>query len=240
MNALTDQHVVVLGGTSGIGLATAEAAVATGARVTVTGRDRTRLDKAAAQLGDHAAAHQVDATDPAALRDFFTGLGSLDHLVLALSGSSGMGPFAALDLAQLRAGFEGKLFPHVAAAQAALPTLAETGSVTFISAVSARTAAPGAAGLAAINGAIEAMVPTLAVELAPRRVNAVSPGVVDTPWWSGMPEADRQALFQQYAERSPVRKVGRPTDVARAVLSVVDNDFMTGVVLEVDGGLRYA
>ena len=121
-----------------------------------------------------------------------------------------MGPIAALDEAALRQAFDGKFFAHVNAIQAALPHLRADGSVTIITAASARAAFAGTAGLAAANGALETMVAPLAVELAPLRVNAVSPGVIDTQWWNGMPADRRQAYFAAVAAVTPVRRVGQP------------------------------
>jgi NAD(P)-dependent dehydrogenase (short-subunit alcohol dehydrogenase family) len=170
----------------------------------------------------------------------FTELGSIDHLVLALGSSAGMGPIASLDLDGFRAGFEEKVVAHVAAIQAALPFLAERGSITLISAVSAQAAAPGAVALAAGNGAVEAMVPTLSRELAPIRVNAVSPGVIDTPWWAAVPVEQRQALFAASAERTALGRGGRPEDVADAILALIQSEYVSGTVLPCDGALRYA
>jgi NAD(P)-dependent dehydrogenase (short-subunit alcohol dehydrogenase family) len=229
-----------MGGTSGIGLATAKAARALGAEVVVTGRDDQRLRRAVAERGDGASGARVDAAERAQLDSFFADTGRLEHLVLALGGAAGGGPIGSLDLADLRAGFDGKFWPHVSALQVALPSIEPAGSVTFISAGSAGAPIAGAAGLAAINGALEAMVPALAVELKPIRVNAVSPGVIDTPWWHGMPEEDRSALFAQYGAASPVGRIGAPDDIAQAITSLISNGFITGTVLTVDGGLRFS
>jgi NAD(P)-dependent dehydrogenase (short-subunit alcohol dehydrogenase family) len=238
---LQNQRVVVMGGTSGIGLATAKGARALGAEVIVTGRDEQKLRSAVAELGGGGArGARVDAVERDQLERFFGEIGRIDCLVLALSRSAGGGPIASLDLADLRAGFEGKFWPHLAALQVALPGIEPAGSVTFISAGSAGAPYAGAAGLAAINGALEAMVPALAVELKPIRVNAVSPGVIDTPWWNGLPEQDRKALFAQYGAASPVGRIGVPDDVARAIVSVISNGYITGTVLTVDGGLRFS
>ncbi len=119
-----------------------------------------------------------------------------------------------------------------------MPRLAEDASITLVSAISARASLPGTAGLAAINGAIEAMIPPLAVELAPRRVNAVSPGLVDTPWWSGMPEEERKAFFAQITQVLPSRHLATPEDIADAVVLVAANRNMSGTVIEADGGGR--
>ena len=234
---LQDQRVVIIGGTSGIGLATARATRARGAEVVVAGRHEVKRRAAAEELGAGVTTARLDATDPEQLKTFFTGVGRLDHLVLALGGAAGAGLIATLDLAELRAGFEGKFFPHLAALQTALPCMGGGGSVTFVSAASAGAPFPGAAGLAAINGALEAMIPALAVELKPIRINAVSPGVVDTPWWHGVQEDQRRALFARYAAATPVGRVGAAADIAEAITSVMTNAFITGIVLTVDGGL---
>ncbi|KJS61179.1 SDR family oxidoreductase [Streptomyces rubellomurinus] len=234
------QRVVVMGGSSGIGEAAATAFAADGAEVVVTGRDRDRLDAAVARIGGKTTGQQVDAADPAALAAFFAGAGTVDHLVVSVSGSAGGGPFAQLDLAELARGFDAKFWPQVRVLQAALPHLRKDGSVTLITAGSSRAAFPGTAGLAAINGALDAMVPPLAVELAPLRVNAVSPGVIDTPWWDRVPAEQRTALFDGLAATTPVGRVGRPEDVARAIHLLAANTFVTGVVLDVNGGTNLA
>lgn len=144
-----------------------------------------------------------------------------------------------LDLRELRRGFEAKFWAHVNAVQAALDTIRPSGSITLVTAISARSAMPGTAGLAAINGALEAMVRPLASELRPLRVNAVSPGVIDTRWWGALAPDDREALFARYSATTPAGRVGTAADVSAAVLLLVENTFMTGTVLEVDGGLRF-
>ncbi|MEU7867723.1 SDR family oxidoreductase [Dactylosporangium sp. NPDC049140] len=228
------QQVLVAGGTSGIGLATAHAFAARGFAVTVTGRDQARIDKAGLP-GVVADA----ATDEGALATFGGGV-RYDHLVLALGGSLGAGPLAQLDLGQLRAAFEGKFWPHLRLLRAALPHLAGAASVTIVSASSARAALPGTAGLAALNGALEALVGPLSVELAPVRVNAVSPGVIDTPWWDGLAAADREALFASFAAALPAGRVGRAEEVAEAIVALATNGYITGTVLPVAGGVQLA
>jgi NAD(P)-dependent dehydrogenase (short-subunit alcohol dehydrogenase family) len=235
------QHVYVMGGSHGIGEATARAFAAAGAQVVIAGRSKERLDAAAARIGWPVEARPLDATDPDAVAGFFGDGETVDHLVLALSpGAVAVGPLVTLDESALRTAFDGKFFAHVRAVKAAAPHLRPDGSVTFLSAASARAAAPGTAGLAAANGAIEAMVPPLAAELAPVRVNAVSPGVIDTPWWDGMPPDQRSAFFEGVASGAPVGRVGRAQDVADAVLYLAGNGFVTGTVLDVSGGLTLA
>jgi NAD(P)-dependent dehydrogenase (short-subunit alcohol dehydrogenase family) len=171
-----NEHAVIIGGSSGIGLATAQRLLADGLQVTIAGRGKQRLDAAAETLGGKAQALVLDAADPVQVREFFATLGALDHLVLAAGSGRGMGAFATLDLGEVRRGFEEKVWPHLSCAQAALPHLRKDGSITFVSAVSGQMAAPGTAGLAAANGALAIVTPVLAAELRPLRVNAVSPG----------------------------------------------------------------
>lgn len=235
---LKQQRVVIMGGSSGVGLAAARTLALAGASVTITGRDPRKLAEARQQLPESVAGSVVDATSRAQLDQFFAQHGPLEHLVLALSGGAGAGPFRELDLQSLREGFEAKFWAHVQAAQAALATLAPNGSITFISAISAQMANPGTAGLAAINAAIEALVPPLAAELKPRRINAISPGVINTPWWNWLPEAERAAAFAQYSASAAVGRVGEPEDVAHAIRFVIENTFVTGTVIACDGGLR--
>jgi NAD(P)-dependent dehydrogenase (short-subunit alcohol dehydrogenase family) len=124
------------------------------------------------------------------------------------------------------------------AVQASLQTLRTDGSIVLVTASSARTSYPGTAGLAAVNGALEAMVPTLALELKPTRVNAVSPGVIETSWWDAWPKEQREAAFAQVAASTPVGRIGQPEDIAQAILLLLGNSFMTGTVIECDGGIR--
>jgi NAD(P)-dependent dehydrogenase (short-subunit alcohol dehydrogenase family) len=242
MNIMTNtaQHAVIIGGASGIGLATAQRLQRQGMKVTIAGRSKDKLAAARETLAGQAQALQLDASDTAQVRDFFRAVGAFDHLVLALGGGRGIGPFATLDLAEVRRGFDEKALSHLSCAQAALPTIRKDGSITFISAVSAEMAAPGTAGLAVINGALTIVTPVLAAELRPLRVNAVTPGVVDTPWWAFIEAEQRQAIFAEYAGKSPVGRIGAPEDIAEAIAFLISNSFVTGHVLTCDGGLRLA
>jgi NAD(P)-dependent dehydrogenase (short-subunit alcohol dehydrogenase family) len=132
---------------------------------------------------NEAGAVAVDAADSSAVAAMFGGLGRFDHLVLAFGSNKGLGPFATIGVKEVELSFTEKVFPQFACAQEAQKFLNPKGSVTFLSAVSAFAAMPGAAGIGAANAAIAALVPTLARELQPLRVNAVAPGVIDTPWW---------------------------------------------------------
>lgn len=227
-------RIAIMGGTSGIGRAVAELLARDGAEVIITGRDPEKLAKMKETV---TAAEQLDGTHEADVADFFERHAAFDHLVLALSpGAVGLGPLAELDIADVRRAFDGKLFPYLFAVQHAKVT----GSITLISAASARAAMPGTVALAAVNGAIERMVPPLAADLSPVRVNAVSPGVIDTPWWSFLPEEQRRAQFAAAAESVPAKRIGRPEDVADAVRYLIGASLTTGAILPVDGGFTVA
>lgn len=236
---MSSQHTVIVGGSSGIGFATARRLLSEGEQVTITGRSADRLDAATSALGSKARAVCMNAAEAKGLPEIFAAIGPFDHLVLALGSRKGFGPFAAMSLTEMRESFEEKVYTHFATAQAALPFLRKGGSITFVSAVSAHAAAPGTAGIGAANAAVAAFVPILAVELKPLRVNGVSPGVIDTPWWDFMSVDQKQAVFAEYGAKSPAGRVGSPDDVAQAITFLIRNGFMTGHVLLCDGGLRW-
>jgi NAD(P)-dependent dehydrogenase (short-subunit alcohol dehydrogenase family) len=235
---MSSQHIVIVGGSSGIGLATARLLLAKGDKVTIAGRSAARLEAARRALNGNLYTRTMDAADPAGLPDAFGGIGDFDHLVLALGSGKGAGPFASVALADVKTGFEEKVYAHFATAQAALPYLRKDGSLTFISAVTGQAAMPGTAGIGAANAAIAALVPTLAAELRPLRVNAVSPGVVDTQWWDFLSTEQKAPIFADYAEKTPVGRVGRPEDIAEAIAFLIVDTFMSGQTIICDGGLR--
>src|SRR5690242_13076017 len=216
---LKGRRVLVVGGSSGIGRASAELLSRNGADVMVTGRSLDRLQDVAATSAIRT--EQVDATDRAALDALFARLGSIDHLVVCVSGGEGAGPFASLDLDAVRRAFAAKTITHLEVVQAALPALQPTGSITLITAGSAQAALAGTVGLAAVNGALEAAIRPLATELAPVRVNAVSPGVVNTAWWESMPTTERSTFFTELASRTPLGRVAEPEEIAATVMLLI-------------------
>lgn len=238
MLGVKDRNIAILGGSAGIGLATAALLAERGARVAIGGRDEGRLARAADVLAPEARTIPVDATDADSLRGFYQKAGPVDDLVVTVTRRGGAGPAEALAEQDLPDAFAGKPIAHLQAVALAMPSLTARGSVTLVSAGSAQSALPGTALLASVNGAVEAAVAPLARELAPRRVNAVSPGVIETGWWDVLPEADRHAAFAQFAGQTPVGRNGTAEDVAHAVAALIENDYITGIVLPCDGGLR--
>jgi NAD(P)-dependent dehydrogenase (short-subunit alcohol dehydrogenase family) len=180
----------------------------------------------------------VDVSDAAALAAVLARHGEFQHLVLSVGGGSAIGPYRTLDETKLRATFEGKYWAYQRVTLAALAQLRE-GSITWVTGAAARAAIPGMAALAASNGALHAMVGPLARELAPIRVNAVSPGFIDTPYWQHALDAEtRDKTYAAMAAMVPVQRVGTPEDVAQAIVLCVANGFVTGSVIDVDGGRR--
>ena len=230
------KKVIIAGGSSGIGLATAALLAKEKANVVITGRSAAKLaDAAKAHPGIATAA--MDSNNREELDQFFSTRGNIDHLVIALSGAKGAGKFSELSLNELREGFEGKFWPQLNTLQAALPYINKGGSITLITAVSAITKAPGVSGLAAINGALELMIPSIAKEIQPLRINAVSPGVVNTAWWDFLPADAKASTFDDYASKTPVGRIGEPEDVADTIIFLMRNGNITGTVIRCDGGL---
>jgi short-subunit dehydrogenase len=179
---LTDQTVVVIGASSGIGLAIAKLAAIRGAKVVMVGRDQTKLTNAAKSIPYPAQVQteSLDAASRSALDTLFEKLEKIDHLILAASGGKGAGLFSQIPTKEMKVAFDEKFFVHWEAAQGVLPFLNAGSSITFITGASSKAAIIGSAGLAAVNGAIQCMVPTLARELAREKKGTRVKWVVDT------------------------------------------------------------
>lgn len=236
---LAGTTVVIIGGSSGIGLATARAAVAEGAAVLIASRSEEKLARAADEIEGEVTTRIVDVTREEQMQAFFAEVGDFDHLAITAAAGA-TGPFLELDTPTFRGVFASKFWGQYFAVKYGAPWVREGGSITLFSGVAAARPVAGMAAYAAVNGAIEALCRALAVELAPLRVNAVSPGLIDTPVYEGMPPHDRKALFETVAARVPAHRVGRAEDAAQAVLSLMKNGYVTGTVMTVDGGYRLA
>jgi NAD(P)-dependent dehydrogenase (short-subunit alcohol dehydrogenase family) len=230
--------VVITGGTSGIGLATAREVIGRGGNVILMGRTSERLTAARKALGSTASTVQVDVTDEDALKTAFANIDRIDHLVTAAAGTL-RGRVVDLDTRHARQLFESKFWGQHHCLKYAAPRMAADGSVVLFSGWVSRKPAVEMSTLAAINSATEALARTMALELAPVRVNAITPGQIDTPLWrSRLSETEVRAHFDRVASALPVGRVGTADDVAHAVLFLMTNGFMTGAVLDIDGGWR--
>src|SRR6266436_1296387 len=233
---LNGQRIVVLGGSSGIGLATAQAAVREGARVVIASSRKDRIEAALVTLPTGSEGHVLDLADGDATRALFERLGSFDHLVFTAGETLQLGNLATTDLNAARRFFALRYWGAYCAAKYGSSSISEGGSIVFTSGIAGQRPHAGWALGASICAAMEGLTRALAVELAPVRVNIVSPGVVRTPLWANMAEADRGALYQQTAERLPVGHVGDATEIAEAYLYLMRQSYCTGQVLVVDGG----
>jgi NAD(P)-dependent dehydrogenase (short-subunit alcohol dehydrogenase family) len=233
---LQDQRIVIIGGTSGIGLAVARASAQEGARVVIASRAQERVDAALAQLPPTAEGYALDVVDEAQLRALFTEVGPFDHLAYTAGEPLALSPLAQTDLVQARRALETRVWGAYGAVREALGHLREHGSITLMSGSAGARPQPTWSVAAAICGAMEATTRALALELAPVRVNAVAPGVLRTDLWQGMAEADRAAMYAAQAEALPVGRVGEAEDVAQTFLYLMANGFTTGTVVGVDGG----
>jgi NAD(P)-dependent dehydrogenase (short-subunit alcohol dehydrogenase family) len=232
MQSLSNQRILVIGGTSGIGFATAAAAVDAGAAVTIASRNQKKLDTAA-KLGGAVQARVLDTGDNNLLESFFQQEQAWDHVVVSAAQTKG-GPVRDLSLADAAAAMDSKFWGAYRVARAA--RIKDHGSLTLISGFLSERPSGTAVLQGAINAALESLARGLALEFAPIRVNAVSPGLIETPIWDQLPSEKRKALFESTASKLPVRRIGQPHDIANAVLFLMTTSFATGSTVRVDGG----
>ena len=236
----SDDTIVIIGGSSGLGLAVAGRCLAEGARVVIAGRSQQRLDEASAGLGHpgRLSAVQADIGDRAQLASLFGAASRLTHLVVTAADLP-YGPAVTLTEDSMLRAVRSKIVGPLLAAQLAAPRMAGGGSITFTSGIAAYRPAPGGLLAATVNGALESMVRALALELGPIRVNAISPGWVDTPVWDQIATPDaKQARLAEMAGRLPGGRLGRPADIANAVSYLIGDGLVTGTVLHAEGAQR--
>ena len=233
---LKNQKVVVVGGSSGMGLAVAKLCAVEGAQVTIAARDREKLAQAVGEIGPNCCQAALDMTDEKMVEGFFSGISGLDHLLLVGAGRPAWGPLRDITTEALISALQTKLLGYFLCAKHAAPVMSAHGSILFTIGGAARAAIPGTVGLAAVNGGIAAMARTLAKELAPIRVNVISPGLVDTPAYAWMSEKERQGFYHKMGASLPVGRIGSVDDIAAMMIAIIANSFMSGSVVDVDGG----
>lgn len=234
-STLSGARVVVVGGSSGIGKEVAREAASAGAKVTVASRSQDKLAQTAKEI-DGITTGVVDVTNEDSVRALFEEIGSLDHLVVC-PGDMAVGPVTDVSMADVRQCIDTKIIGQMLCVRHAAKRLSQNGSIVLIAGGAGYKAMAGMSITGAANAGIGAMGRSLAVELAPLRVNVVVGGVIDTPLWDALPDDARQAMFEDSAKGTPVGRIGQPADVASTVLHALDNTFLSGAVLHVDGGI---
>ena len=233
--SLKNARVLVIGGTSGIGLGVASAAAERGAIPIVVSRRQSSVDRALSELPDQARGATVDLTDQVSLDRLAGDIGDIDHLVFTAGESLELAPLADLTPDIVNRFFQTRFVGALSAVRVFAPHITAGGSITLTSGTAAEQPGFGALPVS-LCGAMNALTKALAFELAPIRVNAVAPGVVRTPLWDAMTDVDRQAMYDQAAQQLPLGRVGEVADAARAYLYCMEQEFGTGTVLTVDGG----
>jgi NAD(P)-dependent dehydrogenase (short-subunit alcohol dehydrogenase family) len=235
-NSLQNKRVLILGGSSGIGLAVAEQAAAQGAKIVIASSNADRVQKAVESVGGNAEGHTIDLSDEQAVETLFTKLGAFDHLVFTAGDSLHLHDLAATDLKQARHAFELRYWAALAAVKYGSKNIRKGGSIVLTTGIAGLRPRKGWVVAASVCGTIEALTRALAVELAPIRVNAVSPGVVRTNLWQNISEPEREQLYERVGNSIPVGRVGEASDIAQAYLFLMQENFSTGQTLVVDGG----
>jgi NAD(P)-dependent dehydrogenase (short-subunit alcohol dehydrogenase family) len=234
---LKDKRVVVLGGTSGIGLAVAKAARAEGSHIVVVSSQPSRVSAALTLLGAGVEGYVANLSDETAVEALFGKVGSFDHLVYTAGDSVRQSALEKTQLEDAKIFFDVRFWGAFLATKHASRLIRPGGSIVFTSSTVPRRPSVGYAIGASISSAVEAFAVAMAIELAPVRVNVVAPGIVRTPIWDRLPEQQREAFFETRGAALPVGKVGEPAEVAEAYLSFMRSAYTTGQILVVDGGM---
>jgi NAD(P)-dependent dehydrogenase (short-subunit alcohol dehydrogenase family) len=231
--SLRDKTVLVVGRGSGIARAVADAALDAGARVVAAGREQAGLE--AAYQGTGVTVRRVDLTDEASIAALAADVGSVDHVVSTASARA-RGAVSELTPEAILLSFHTKVVGPIMLAKHFAPIMPADGSFVLFSGVAALEPDPGFLAVAATNGSVNTVTRSLAVELAPIRVNAISPGTIDTGAWDGLGGQKKAELFAKLSAANPARRIGTTQDIAQAVLFAMTSTFMTGVSIPVDGG----
>lgn len=235
-NGLQNKRVVILGGSSGIGLAVAEQAASQGAQIVIASSSAERVQKAVESVGGNAQGEALDVSDERAVEALFAKLGAFDHLVFTAGDNLHVQDLATTDLKQARRAFELRYWAALAAVKYGSKNIRKGGSIVLTTGIAGQRPRKGWVVAASVCGTVEAVTRALALELAPIRVNAVSPGIVRTNLWQNMPAAEREQLFESVGKSLPAGRVGEPHDIAQAYLFLMQEGFSTGQIVVVDGG----
>jgi NAD(P)-dependent dehydrogenase (short-subunit alcohol dehydrogenase family) len=234
--SLKDKRVVVAGGSSGIGFATALAAANQGAEVIIASRNVERVSAALAKLPSNAQGQAVDFTDEAQIKSWFEKIGPFDHLVYTAGEALQLGALAETDVETARQAFEVRYWGAFKTVKHGHALIRKGGSIVLTTGIASLRPNKGWTVPSSTLGAMESLTRALAVELAPLRVNTVSPGIVRTPLWDNMSESDREAMYSHFAAALPTGYIGEAEDIAETYLYLMQERFSTGQIIVVDGG----
>jgi NAD(P)-dependent dehydrogenase (short-subunit alcohol dehydrogenase family) len=232
--SLKDASVVVIGGSSGIGLATAMQAHAAGAVVTIAGRDEQKLASAREQIGGDTQTAALDVADERAVRDLFASIDHVDH-VATLAGTHVAGNIADVDTDALRGPVDNRFWGPLFLCKHAAPKMT-SGSITICTGAGVGRPRAGGAIVSAAAGGSEVLARAMAVELAPVRVNVIRPGIVDTPLLDRMAGDRRDDMLAAMAKRIPLGRVAQADEIAEAIIFLMTSTYVTGETLTIDGG----
>jgi NAD(P)-dependent dehydrogenase (short-subunit alcohol dehydrogenase family) len=229
---ISGKKALVFGGTSGIGLSTVEQLVTLGADVVAMGRDASK----ARALPDGVVFKPCDVRDAESLKTLFAEVAPFDILVSAATGGSrAIGPFADMDMDGYKGSFD-KLWGYANVVRYGLEHLSEHGAIVLVSGSPARRCGPGQVALSSVGGAVEALSRAVAKEIAPKRINVMSPGLIDTPMVS-LEGTERKAHYERLTSNNLIARAGTPDECAQGIIFLIQNDFVTGTTLDVDGGI---
>lgn len=235
-HSLTGKKIIILGASSGIGLATAKAAAAEGAQVTIVSSNQARIDQALKELPADSKGFAVDLSKEEEIKAFFDTSGNFDHLVYSAGENLTLNPIADTNIDQARQFWIIRFWGSYTTVKYAAKHINPGGSINLMGGNAGQRPSKGWTIASSICSAMEGLTRALAVELAPVRVNLVAPGVVRTGLWNGIPENDREQLFKNLGDSLPVGRIGAPADIAQSYIYLMKQEYGTGQVLTVDGG----
>lgn len=229
---LDNKRIVIVGGSSGIGLSLSEQLLAEGSEVVIASRSLDKLLTAKKKLNDEVSTCELDASDEKSVIKFFSKIGSFDHLVVTIKPDHLVSPFNESNVIDAKQAFDSKFWGQYHLVRHGLKNISACGSIVLTSGIASARSYKGFSGTAAINGAIESLIKSLSGEISPVRINAVSPGFIERH----DDDNDRLNTVKSLGARPPINRLGTPKEVAEAYLYLLKNEYSTGSVLILDGG----